>query len=305
MKHLKTALVCALVACAACGSEPSEESPPVTLEGAPTEVTMFAQGGFKAPLDAVASPDGKRVYFAALTDDALPAVFTATEGQAAAPLLAGAPLEHPVGLVLSCDGSTLYVSDDGDSSIFALSTVDGSATKLNSTGIDVPAGLGMSPDCSTLHVTGQIAGGVPALFTLPTGGGEAKVTHQGSPLKKPSGVHVDANFVSWVMDATIGANGSTVLFAVTKDGNATEVISGFHAGTPGGVSLVTGGGNLAAIPLLNDAGEGELLIVEIGTGVMVHIAAPEMVAPAGIRAARNAPVLAIADPGANAIFMAR
>ena len=77
----------------------------------PEEVEMVRDGGFDSPLDAVASPDGETFYFTAFTVDepAEAALFSVPAGGGEASVLhAGLPLEDPTGLVLSCDGETLY-----------------------------------------------------------------------------------------------------------------------------------------------------------------------------------------------------
>src|SRR5688572_27650381 len=76
----------------------------------PTTVTMVAQGGFRAPTDAVSSPDGSTFYFAAFTESDAPAIFRiASAGGGTAEILAqGEPLGLPIGLVMACDGGTVY-----------------------------------------------------------------------------------------------------------------------------------------------------------------------------------------------------
>src|SRR5215211_2611166 len=107
-KRLLTALTAplALVGCS------SDDGIPFTP---PQTVTKVASGGFVSPTDAVASLDGSTFYFAAYTDDAdrLPAIYATASapGSTAERLAVSDPLEMPIGLVLSCDGATLYIAD--------------------------------------------------------------------------------------------------------------------------------------------------------------------------------------------------
>src|SRR3954462_10591645 len=95
-----------LLGCRACTDDSLSTEPPTT-------VTKVAQGGFSSPTDAVSSPAGKTFYFAAHDDEEekQPAIFaTSSEpGSTAEALAVGAPLDMPPGLVISCDGETIYV----------------------------------------------------------------------------------------------------------------------------------------------------------------------------------------------------
>ncbi len=275
----------------------------------PTTVTKVASGGFHAPTDAVASPDGTTLYFAAWTDDKQPAVFSVpSDGSAAAtPLATGDPLEVPLGLVMACDGATVYVADAGgeDGAILQVPSSGGAASAVSASGIVRPGGLAMGPDCKTLYATGRTTDGAPALFTLPIGGGSASIVHQGDPLVAPTGLHVDASGVAWVMDHLAqGKDGEGVLFAIPSDGSRADVVgSGLAMGTPGGVSLVAGGGT-AVIPTRDADGKGQLTSIDIATGTVQQLAAPDIIDPAGLRTAREAGVFAVVDSEGGAIFKA-
>lgn len=302
-KPVLMALTSAPLALVGCSS--SEERLPTA---APSSVTQVSSGGFSSPSDAVASLDGSTFYFTAYDDEKEPAVFevAAVPGSAAAPLAVGAPLATPIGLVLSCDGSTLHVIDTGadDAAVFSLATSGGALANLAS-GISRPGGIAMGPDCETLYVTGRTVEGAPALFSIPTGGGAVAVVYQGEPLVSPTGVHVDDDGTAWVMDHLAhGASGEGVLFAIPADGaSATEVISNLRMGTPGGVSLTAGGGT-AVMPTRTADGGTQLTSVSIATGEVEQLATPDLQDVAGLRTARKAGVFAIVDPEAGAIFRA-
>jgi DNA-binding beta-propeller fold protein YncE len=295
------------------GCSPSTEDLPTEP---PTSVTKVTSGGFSSPSDVVASPDGSTFYFAAYNDQKQPTIFkTSSEtGSSAEPLHTGYPLGAPMGLVLSCDGGTLFVADlaasdpDGNFSgdILAMSTAGGRMSRLGVAGLARPSGLAMHPDCKTVYITGRTDDGQPALLSMSTGGGSASVVYAGEPLVAPTGLHVDTDGVAWVMDHLAdGAGGAGVLWAIPSDGSAaTEVASGLRMGTPGGVSLTAGGGT-AVMPTRDADGVGQLTTVNIATGETIQVPAPDIVDPAGLRTARKAGVFAIVDSEASTIYKAQ
>jgi DNA-binding beta-propeller fold protein YncE len=275
----------------------------------PTTVTEVASGGFQSPTDAVASPDGRTFYFAAWDAQKTPTLYQVSSepGSTATPLAAGDPLETPTGLVLSCDGATLYVADMGneDGAILQASASGGAPSALSAGGIVRPSGLAMGPDCKSLFATGRLNDGTPALFQVPTAGGGARVVYQGAPLVSPTGLHVDNQGVAWVMDHRAqGPDGEGVLFAIPSDGSkATVVVSNLRMGTPGGVSLTAGGGT-AVMPTRDADGNAQLTSVDIATGQVTQTPTPDMADPAGLRTARKAGVFAVVDSEAGTIYRA-
>jgi DNA-binding beta-propeller fold protein YncE len=275
----------------------------------PKSVTRVSSGGFQSPTDAVASPDGRTFYFSAWDDQLTPALFQVGSEPAsmATPIAAGDPLEAPIGLVMSCDGATLYVADLGGEAgaILQAPTAGGAATVLGATGLTRPGGLAMAADCKSLFATGRLDDGTPAVFQVPIAGGEARVVYQGAPLVAPTGLHVDNLGVCWVMDHQAqGKDGEGVLFAIPSDGSkATEVMSSLRMGTPGGVSLTAGGGT-AVMPTRDADGHAQLTSVDIATGQVTQLPAPDMADPTGLRSARKASVFAVVDSEAGAIYRA-
>jgi sugar lactone lactonase YvrE len=290
----------ALTGCHSSDDLPSD--PPKTVE-------KVASEGFTSPTDAVASLDGREFYFAAYDLEKQPALFrtSASAGATAEKMAAGDPLESPLGLVLSCDGKTLYVADIGGEAgaVLSIGTGGGAVSDLAVTGIVRPGGLAMGPDCKTLFATGRTEEGLPALFKISIAGGAATAVWMGEPLMSPTGLHVDADGVAWVMDhRAVGEHGEGVLFAIPQDGSAaTEVISDLRMGTFGGVSLTAGGG-VAVMPTIDADGHGQLTSVEIASGMMQQLAAPELIDPAGLRTARQAGVFAVVDSEGGAIYRA-
>ncbi len=318
------ALAAALAACGGGGDDDGDGDAPDDGDGLPTtppeEVEMVASGGFTDPMDAVASLDGTTFYFSAFTpEDRQPAIFSVSaEGGSVTKLAGGPPLENPAGLLLSADGGTLYVADIGvrageagddaeaasQSVMYSLSVGGGGAlAAVNADGIAEAAGLALGPDGETIHVTGYNAAGLPGLFRLPPGGGAAEEILVGAPLESPTGVYVDSDGVSWVMDHHPSRALGGALWAITPAGEATEVVGNLGLADPGGVSLVAGGGT-AVIPNTTEDGAGQLTTVNIESGEQTVVASP-MKAPAGIRTAREAGVFAIADSEGDAIYLAR
>ena len=275
----------------------------------PKKIEMVATGGFSSPTDAVASPDGRELYFAALDDMKQAALFktSSAPGSTAEVLAAGDPLQHPTGLVMSCDGKTLFVADmaGDDGAVLSQSVDGGTPGDLGATGIVRPSGLAMGPDCKTLYLTARTEDGKPALATMPITGGATTLIWAGDPLVSPTGLHVDDQGVAWVMDhRAVGDAGEGVLFAIPSDGSAANVvISDLRMGTPGGVSLVAGGGT-AVMPTLDHDGHAQLTSVNIASGEVSQLPAPDMIDPAGLRTARSAGVFAVVDSEGGAIFRA-
>jgi sugar lactone lactonase YvrE len=297
-------------------------SAPVALIGAchsdtdlpsdpPKSLTKVTSGGFVSPGDAVASPDGRDFFFTGYTDDVdrVPTIFKTSSqpGSTAGALASGDPLEAPIGLVMSCDGATLYVADMGEDAgaVMSIPTGGGALTDLGATSIVRPGGLAMGPDCKHLYATGRTEDGMPALFSIPIDGGGASVVWMGAPLMWPTGLHVDDQGVAWVMDhRAAGDTGEGVLFAIPSDGSAANVvIDDLRMGTPGGVSLTAGGG-VAVMPTVDHDGNAQLTSVVIATGEMSQLPAPDMIDPSGLRTARRAGVFAVVDSEGGAIYRA-
>lgn len=294
------ALMSAPLALVGCGSD----------SDSPSHVTKVVSGGFSSPTDAVASPDGKTFYFAAYDEEKNPTIYKVSSAPGSAPevLATADPLEMPTGLVLSCDGSTLFIADMGgeNGAIYALSTTaGGTVTDLAASGIVRPSSLAMRSDCQTIHASGRTEDGKPALFSIAAAGGPATIIYQGDPLVSPTGMYVDNDGVTWLLDhRAAGANGEGVLWAIPEDGReAKEVVSNLRMGTTGGCSLTSGGGT-AVIPTRDADGNAQLTSVDIKSGEMTQLAVPEMTDPSGLRTARKAGVFAVVDSEAGAIFRA-
>lgn len=315
------ALAALLAACGGGGGDDDDGDGPGQLPTEPPEeVVMLTNEGFTDPMDAVASLDGETFYFTAYTADAAraPGIFSVpAAGGEVSVLASGPPLEHPAGLLVSADGSSLIVSDMGvqagesgedgaeasQSVLYTISTSGGSLTPLAASGISEAVGLALGPDEETLYVTGYTTDGQPALFKMPISGGSADVVLAGAPLEQPGGLYVDGDSVAWYMDPRPSRGNGGVLWAIDPQGEASEVVSNLALSDPPGVSLVAGGGT-AVIPISNEDGPGQLLTVDIESGETTLVEST-MKSPSGIRTARQAGVFAVADSEGDAIHLAR
>jgi DNA-binding beta-propeller fold protein YncE len=298
----------ALALVAGCNSD-ADQGLPTT---APTKVELLTDTGFRHAGAVESSPDGETFYAAAFDEEDRPGVFAVdVDSKTVSALHVGEPLLYPSDLAMSCDGSRLFVADMGlgvpDSEIgdpveplgqaggvFVMNTEDGSLSPLEATGIARASGAVVSTDCETLYVTGMTEDFQPAVFSVPVAGGAATVIHQGEPLVSPTGVHVDDDNVCWVMDhGARNDSGEGLLFAITLEGDVSEVVGGLGMGRHGGVSLVPGG-TTAVIPVRTDHGVSQLVTANTKTGDVQTIETPDIAYPTGTAAARNAPVMVVA-----------
>jgi hypothetical protein len=322
---LSLLLLAALPACGDDGGSPPQSDAGPPPPEAPTSVNLVVDGdeaGFESPLDAVASPDGATFYFSAtasgevMESDSRATIYRVpSAGGEVEVLHQGAPLREPTGLLMSCDGATLYIADigftagdeapedDGNppATIYTLDIASGALSALEAGGIGEAASLALAKDCETLYATGYTPDRTPAVFSLSPEGGPATVVKSGDPLVSPSGVYIDADKVLWVMDhqPDEGMNGK--LFAITQDGETTEVIAELRLSEPAGVSLVAGG-VIAVIPTRDENDVTQLITVNTENNESTTISAPEIVEPSGIRTAINAPIMVLVDADGHAIY---
>lgn len=318
--HHATRIMTGLLALAAVAG--CKDDQPAELTDKPTTIELVADTGFRQAGAVESSPDGTTFYAAAYDDMGRPTVFAIDVASGSvSPLHSGEPFLYPSDLAMSCDGDKLFVADTGlgvpDSEIgdpeeqlgqaggvFVLSTADGSVTRLDTPGISRAGGLVVSVDCEVLYVAGWTDMEVPAAFKMPVGGGAPEVVFEGEPLRSPTGIHSDANDVLWMMDHEArNDSGEGLLFAVTLDGEISEVAGGLGMGRHGGVSLVPAGVT-AAIPTYNEGTkQTELITANTETGAVEITPIPDLAHPTGVAAAREAPVMVIA--GEQSIHIAK
>lgn len=281
---------------------------------APTTIERVADEGFQNAGAVAVSPDGETFYVLAYDPAGAPTVFSLDVASGDLESLhGGAPILYPSDVATSCDGDTLFVTDMGSSAgefeigaselddtsakpggIYTMSTSGGEPSKLEAEGISRAAGVSVSHDCKSLYVSGWTDEGVPAAFRLPVGGGMVQVLHEGAPFVTPGGIHVDSDDVPWMMDfAARGEEGEGTLFAIANDGSVSEALTGVTMGRAGACSLVPGGVT-AIVPATDGEGKAFLISANTVTGDKEILDQPDLQAPTGVAAARNAPVMAIA-----------
>ena len=255
---------------------------------APTKVELLAKEGFHNVGAVAASPDGKRFYAAAYTDDGQAAVFAvdATDESVQA-LYTGPPLLYPSDVATSCSGKKLFVSDMGlgtmtdqtgefddldqdppplTGGIHVLASDGSSIQELSATGILRAAGMVVSVDCKT------------ALRSRLDRRERARGVHGAdrrrmrprcctpAPAGLPTGIHVDAE-AGGLGDGPRCARraGRGILFAIDGDGKARPSSPGLGMGRHGGVSLAPGGVT-AVIPSTTATARSQLLTANTESG---------------------------------------
>ncbi|MGH1344950.1 MAG: hypothetical protein ACRBN8_25550 [Nannocystales bacterium] len=297
------------------------EEPGGLPDSAPAVIELLADSGFSDASAIAAAPDGSEFYFAAYDDAGLPGIFKVDLAGTVEALHVGEPLAYPSDITVTCDGSTLLVSDIGGAStidptqafeetpaeilggIFSLSPDGGTPAEFAAEGVGRAAGVIVSVDCEDVYISGYTMDGVAAVFRAPVAGGAATTIHEGAPLVAPTGIHVDASNVAWVMDhyARSGSGAEGLLFAIDDNGEVEEVVAGLGMGRHGGVSLAPGGVT-AIIPVSDDIGGSRLVTANTEDGGLENVPTAEILEPSGVAAARNAPVMGIAAE--SAIYLA-
>jgi DNA-binding beta-propeller fold protein YncE len=233
---------------AACSSETTqagkqETPPPGELgKGLPTKIEPAANGNdFMSPFDATPDPEGKDVYFTALTREGEPGVFkTSAKGGPITRLHVGEPLSAPFGIAISEDGQTLFVADSGaereaddGGSVFTLSVSGGTPSVLSGTENASPRGVEVRGE--DLWFSGK-KDGKPGIFRTSIRGGAAQAVVSGAPFVDPSGIAVRKTGEVFVADSSAsGAPGSSILRVA--EGKAEIYQSGIAVGHPAGIAL--------------------------------------------------------------------
>jgi hypothetical protein len=94
--------------------------------------------------------------------------------------------------------------------------------------------------------------------------------------------------------------GEGMLFAITLEGEISDVAGGLAMGRIGGVSLVPGG-LTAVIPVNTEGGKGQLITANTETAEKKVVETPDAAFVTGTAAARSAPVMGLATES-GAIF---
>lgn len=261
------------------------------------------------PWDAVPSPDGSIIYFTAVGDDGLPGVFSVPgTGGEVSKLTEGKPFVLPLGIAISTDGQTLYITDplaagsDGNA-IFAMPASGGTqAIVVPGTQFTMPQGVEVvSRDgVDQLYFSGiDPNDGQPAIYTIAASGGEATILAKGSPLSAPSGITIAKNGMVYVLDRLASGNGLGSVLGI--QGNTVEVIAGDvrTGGQIAGLTLTLDESLLLVSSLDGAQGTAQVLVIDLATKQtsIVNDVIGENTAAGGLHRAHNVNLFAWADSG--------
>lgn len=293
------------------GESDSPASPndqPAAGEPNPTIAVAANDAMSRAPFDATPSPDGKQIYYTALsTDEAgeqVPGVFSvAANGGEITRLAAGEPLAAPVNISVSLDGKQLFVADPAASAIFSLATTGGTPSPLAGTEGYSPRGLTVATDRDGreyLYFTGRATDGQAAgLFRIAAEGGAVETVATGDPFADPAGVAVTAKGVAYVVESSTD-NATARVIRVTK-GTADTFIEGIGIGFPAGITLTRDDATVIVSGL--DPATKRDVVYFVGAAdkkiARLSKTVGQFHEPAGLHRAHEADVFAWADSQAN------
>lgn len=312
------AWLCLAIA-AACGGSSDADRPkgdgqdntgdgPAAAEAPLPKISVAANDAMSpAPFDAAPSPDGKQVYYTALSsgDDGepAPAVFTvAASGGAITRLAAGAPLVAPVNISVSLDGAQLYVADPAASAVFSLAASGGTPSPIAGTEGYAPRGLTVAKGADGreyLYFTGRTDDGAAGLFRIAGDGGAVETVASGEPFSDPAGVTVTAKGVAYVVETT--AESATARVIRVENGSSKVFVEGIGIGFPAGITLTRDDAKLLVSGLDPATKRDVVYFVATSDASITRVTKTvgEFHEPAGLHRAHNADVFAWADSEAN------
>lgn len=220
-------------------------SPPSAA--APTLSVAANDPSTRAPLDATPSPDGSRIYYLALAQDASgqpsAGVFAVdAEGSTQIETLTlGQPLLTPIGIASSLDGRTLYIADaasgeDAAGALYRLAASGGTPELIDGTEGYRPGGVvvGERMGQEVLYFSGREPDSAQAgVFRVSSGGGQTHTLAQLGEDSQPSGVAMSQAGELYVCDY---AAGSGRVLQVT-DAGVQSFVDGLGLGFPAGIAL--------------------------------------------------------------------
>lgn len=227
---------------------PNDDPPVACQRGAIESVEPVARSSmFAAPLDATPSPDGALIYFTALTELGPAILRTSPDGRGEPTVLAaGDPLVAPFGVVVSTDGTRLYIADSGAEDaggssigrIFVLSVLGGVPEELVGGRGTHPRSLDLvsHEGVDRIFFTGVDADAQAAIFRMDSDGSNRKLIRKGAPLADPSGIAVAGDGSIYVADAAGGESGGPTVLKI-RDESIGEIASGLRFGHPAGIAL--------------------------------------------------------------------
>jgi len=289
---------------------PQPNPPPAGSLGI-TKAANDAQ--FMSPFDATPDPDGKVIYFTAVSRTAGPAVFkVGADGTGLTQLFAGDPLVSPFGISISDDGKTLVIADSGAESdteergaLFTMGVGGGTPTMLSGTPGTFPRGVEVRGDSVYFTGTSGLAPKVVgAVYKMPLAGGTPTALASGAPLREPAGIAVTKTGDVYVLDAAAASTRHASVFKIAG-GAPTELARDIVVGFPSGLAL-SADDSAVVVSALDDAlGTDAVYTIPVAGGDMkvlgdnVQQTIGGFAESSGLHRARNTGVFAWADGRAN------
>ncbi len=301
----------ASVGCSSSGSGNKDPNPPPA--GSVTIAKAANDAQFRSPFDATPDPDGKFIYFTALSLAGGPAVFkVGADGQGLTQLFAGDPLVSPFGISITDDGKTLVIADSGAESdtyergaLFTMGVGGGAPTLMDGTQGTLPRGVEVRGD--SVYYTGT-SGTAPkvvgAVYQIPAAGGSPTVLASGGALRQPAGIAVTKTGDVFVLDAAGSATHRASVFKIAG-GAPIELAHDILVGYPSGLALSADESQVVVSALDETLGTDAVYTLPVGGGDMkllgdaVQQTIGKFVESSGLHRARNTGVFAWADARAN------
>jgi catechol 2,3-dioxygenase-like lactoylglutathione lyase family enzyme len=286
---------------------PDTEPPKTESPSAPTpEIRVAANDAMiRGPLDATPSPDGKRVFYTAVshaTGEPQPGVFgVAASGGEVQMIALGEPFVAPASISISLDGSTLFVADPAAGAIFRLPADGGTPSVLSGTGGYAPAGLVVAKvDTEYVYFTGRNPAQTEAgLFRVASEGGNVDTVASGAPFQDPAGVAIDSRGDAYVIET--GPDNASAQVVRVRKGVATTFVDGIGVGFPAGVTLTHDDATLLVSGLDPQTRRDVVYFVDTASAEIAHLTdtVGAFAEPAGLHRAHDADVFAWADSEAR------
>jgi DNA-binding beta-propeller fold protein YncE len=270
-------------------------------------ITFEQIGAPKLPWDAVPSPDGSVIYYTAASADGLPGVFSVSATGGEPSVLASQPsLVMPLGLAVSTDGQTLYVSDpwtsgSNGSALYSLSTMSPSQPqRIEGTQGTAPQGVEVVSQngADQIYFTGiDPKDGQAAVYKVAAAGGGLTVVTKGAPLVAPSGIAISKDGTLYVLDRLASGNGLGAVLRV--QGGSVDIIARDvrTGGQLAGLTLTLDEALLLVSSLDGQAGTAQVLVVDLATmqTSIINDVIGANTAAGGLHRAHNENIFAWAD----------
>ncbi len=206
-------------------------------------------------------------------------------------LAEGYPLDDPVGVAVSPDGGTLYISDYWDNAVYSMPASGGALTLLDSGyHLNNLRNIAISPDGSTLYIAGFWTNDIKA---LPVSGGTATTL---TSVYSPTSVAVSADGSTLYVTSNYG---SAVYSTPAAGGPLTVLAQGNPFGTagagPNGVDISNDGSTLYI-----SAGDSGIFTLPSSGGIPTQIyVASSTIIPGMLSLSKDGNTIFFVDVSAN------